>query len=530
MAKFNKKSTNRTKNRSGFSAYKMSYKDRLVTAALTTMLGEPKFYGSTDQEIVRLGIRCAKRYPEFLYHLACYTRNVGNLRSASHVLTAIIAHDARKYTRAAVRNVVVRPDDITEIMACYESLFGKPFPNALKREIAQVIQDFDEYQLAKYKGTRRAIKLRDVIRITHPVPKDKKTEELLSRLLHNRLETPYTWETELSMKGNSKEVWNELIASGKVGYMALLRNLGNIIKAEADIEPVLKVIEDPERIKKSRQLPFRFFSAYRTLKSENLLSQEIHKALESALTTSIGNMETIPGRSLIAVDCSASMSSTLSKNSTVRCCDLSALLGAMASRLCEEATVLYFNCGSLDARSFNGRGYKVAHYGKNESILKICDETSCSVGGTDMQLPLAWALERDQFARQNILYNIRHKKNDALRPFDRIIYLSDNECNEFCSIGSETWKNCQALVEEYRKEYNENFWVHAVDLQGYGTQQFCGKKFNVIAGWSETVLPFILLAERGISTLTKTIEEYDPDAQIKGSAGAAENSMDEENV
>jgi len=47
------------------------------------------------------------------------------------------------------------------------------------------------------------------------------------------------------------------------------------------------------------------------------------------------------------------------------------------------------------------------------------------------------------------------------------------------------------------------------DLQGYGTQQFFGRKFNLIAGWSEDVLSFIGLAERGIGSLVKTIEEYE---------------------
>ena len=55
MSKFNTVNTNITLNRSGYPAYKMSDKERLVTAVLTTMFGEPKFYGSTDNDIVKLG-------------------------------------------------------------------------------------------------------------------------------------------------------------------------------------------------------------------------------------------------------------------------------------------------------------------------------------------------------------------------------------------------------------------------------------------------------------------------------------------
>jgi hypothetical protein len=47
-----------------------------------------------------------------------------------------------------------------------------------------------------------------------------------------------------------------------------------------------------------------------------------------------------------------------------------------------------------------------------------------------------------------------------------------------------------------------------VDLQGYGTQQFHGKKTNIIAGWSEKIFDFILLAEEGEGNLEKRIKEY----------------------
>lgn len=89
---------------------------------------------------------------------------------------------------------------------------------------------------------------------------------------------------------------------------------------------------------------------------------------------------------------------------------------------------------------------------------------------------------------------------------DRVIILSDNECNRsgtyYCN------KPVQKLADEYRKVSGNDIWVHAIDLQGYGTQQFHGKKTNVIAGWSEKVFDFIKLAEQGEGNLTKTIENY----------------------
>ena len=366
----------------------MEQKEQLVTAVLTTMFGEPKFYGSTDEDIFVLATVICGEDPAFIAKLACYARNVANMRSVSHVLACIIAHEAHEYTRAVLRNIIVRPDDITEIMACYKQMYGKPFPNALKREIAEHIQRFDEYALAKYNSRGMSMKFRDVLRITHPVPKNAGTEALFRKVLDDTLETPYTWETELSEKGNTKEVWDELISSGKVGYMALLRNLRNIIKSGTDIAPVLQVLSDPKRVRKSRQLPFRFFSAYRMLEKEGLMTPEIHCALEKALTVSVENLETIPDRTLIAVDVSVSMNWPISNKSTVWCSDIAGLLGAMASRICEDATACYFDCSGGWSCLDGDKGYQVEHYGKFDSILEICRKHGFHGGGTQMDLPM----------------------------------------------------------------------------------------------------------------------------------------------
>ena len=166
----------------------------------------------------------------------------------------------------------------------------------------------------------------------------------------------------------------------------------------------------------------------------------------------------------------------------------------MASHLCEDATVCYFT--SANNYNYlgnnNPKGYRIAHYGKYDSVLEIALQNSFAQGGTDLSLPMKFALEEDKTAN--------------LKPFDRVIYFSDNECNNsFMGL----YQTVQGLVDSYRIKNNKAFWVHGIDLQGYGTQQFCGKQFNLIAGWSESVLPFINLAEAGISTLVETIDNYE---------------------
>ena len=63
-------------------------------------------------------------------------------------------------------------------------------------------------------------------------------------------------------------------------------------------------------------------------------------------------------------------------------------------------------------------------------------------------------------------------------------------------------------VDKYRKTVNPNLWVHSIDMQGYGTQQFIGERTNILAGWNEKVLEFIPKVEEGLSSLKEEIENY----------------------
>jgi telomerase protein component 1 len=83
-----------------------------------------------------------------------------------------------------------------------------------------------------------------------------------------KLPTPETWETQISMKGNKASVWEQLIDNKKLPYMAMLRNLRNMIKcgiSNKHHEWVLKKLCDEGAVIHSRQFPFRFFTAYEVL-------------------------------------------------------------------------------------------------------------------------------------------------------------------------------------------------------------------------------------------------------------------------
>lgn len=227
MSKFNQTNTNKTVNKEGHVAYSMQDKEKLVTMVLTSFFNEQKFYGDNSKELVEVAKRVAVKEPLFVANLAVYARKEFHLRSIAHVLTCIVANinESKKYISRTVSNVVERADDLTEILACYISMFGKPIPNGLKKALASNLKRFNEFQISKYNGGTKTVKFKDILKLTHVKPKNNEQSELFKKIIEDKLEVATRWETEVSTKGNNEETWESLIDKNQLGYMAMLRNL-----------------------------------------------------------------------------------------------------------------------------------------------------------------------------------------------------------------------------------------------------------------------------------------------------------------
>lgn len=485
MSKFNQTNTNKTVNKSGHVAYSMKDKELLVTQVLTTFFNESKFYGDNSKKLVETAERVANKEPSFVSNLAAYARKEFHLRSVAHVLTCIVANvvESKPFIRRTVDAVVERADDLTEILACYISMYGKPIPNGLKKALGANLKRFNEFQLSKYNGGQKSVKFKDILRLTHVKPDNKEQEELFKKVLEDNLETATRWETELSTKGNTTETWEGLIDNNQLGYMALIRNLRNILQANLSKERMNKVCEilsDSNKVAKSKLLPFRFYSAYKEVAKLTQCSSKIIDALGEAIEHSVSNIEGFKGKTLIAIDASGSMDVKVSSNSDTDCYEIASLLGVIAAHLAEENIVVLFrDVGGWFERKPKIEKVNISRYGNMLEQVKGLPDIG---GGTPMEAPFVWAIEN----KINV---------------DRIIVLSDNEVNSKTST-------IQSYFDKYKREVNENTYLHAIDLQGYGTQQFMGKNVNIIAGWSEKVLEFISLVEEGLDNQVKRIENY----------------------
>ena len=483
MSKFNETNTNKTVNKSGHVAYAMGDKEKLMTQVLSTFYNEAKYYGDNSKEILETAKSVCKKDARFVANLAIYARKEFHLRSITHVLTCILANSesGKKYVRETINYVVERPDDLTEILACYLGTFGKPIPNSLKKGLADGLKKFNEFQISKYNGGSKSVKFKDILQLTHAKPDNKIQSELFNKILNDNLATATRWETEVSTKGNNEETWEQLIEKNQLGYMAALKNLRNIINANPkNINKVYEKLANKDEVLKSKQLPFRFYSAYKELSEMGNITNKPLTVLEKAMSYSVENMKRIPGRTAICIDRSGSMDGRISRDSDVRCNDIASLLGVMATRICDESVIYLFDTSAYRKLISN-----------NSNILSTAKELCGCGGGTDISAP------------------IKKMINDGMK-VDRIIILSDNEANSQFKDGRSYWNEytTQQMVDKYREKFGKNVWVHAIDMQGYGTQQFIGSHTNLIAGWSEKVLDFILLAEEGTGSLIKTISEY----------------------
>ncbi|AEV67439.1 TROVE domain-containing protein [Acetivibrio clariflavus] len=472
----------KTINNEGATAYPMNDKEKLVTQVLTSFFNENKFYGDNSQDILNTVRNVIKTEAKFVANLCIYARNEMHLRTISHVLVSELAKstEGKEYVRKTLNKIIERPDDMTEVLAYYLNTYGKPIPNSVKKGLADSFGKFDEYQLAKY-NRKNAIKLKDILCLAHPKAKDERQSDLWKRLLEDRLETHVTWETELSTKGNTKETWERLIEENRLGYMAMLRNLRNIIKSGAsNLNKVYEYLTDEERVLKNKQLPFRYYSAYKTLKNEGIGTSKIYDALETAIKISTKNIDRLTGKTLIAADVSGSMNFPISRKSDLTCAEVAVLMLSIANYICEETIT----------KTFDNYLY-TCNLATQNGIIANANSIKVNGGGTDITLPLRYLLDRKIFV-------------------DRIIILSDNEINREYSYntGYNRSSTCQALVEEYKKRINPDVWVHAIDMQGYGTQQFKGKNVNIIAGWSERVFDFISSVEQGMDSLIDKISSY----------------------
>lgn len=482
MTRFNKKSEIekkiKTVNKAGGEAFVESDKLALVSMLLTSFVTN-QFYRKEKESIKELKKLIQKiDDKKFIAKTAIYARDKFGMRTITHLTAGEIAKNVKgeEWTKFFYDKVVIRPDDMTEIASYYLMEYGKPMPNSLKKGLAMAFQKFNEYKLAKYKGTDNAISLIDLANLVHP-----QETKAIKKLMTGKLKSADTWEVGLTKAGQkAKEedldvddlknaVWGDLIKEKKIGYFALLRNLRNILEQSPEnVNAACELLVDEEMIKGSRVLPFRFMTAIDEIQKLNGSGvRAVLNALAKATDISLANVPKLDGDTLVVVDGSGSMTSQCGKIVPIR---IASLFGAALYKA-NDADLMMF---SSDAKYYSPSSI--------DSVITIASkiEQRAEAGGT----------------------NFHAIFEEANKKYDRIIILSDMQ-------GWIGYDNPTTSFKAYKKRVGSNPFIYSFDLAGLGTLQFPEDKVFALAGFSDKVFDVMNLLEKDKKALIHEIDKIE---------------------
>lgn len=407
--------------------------DQLKRVTLASMLWEDQFYldGKSHAELVRDLV--AKAQPEQVADLAEMARSKFKLRHIPLLLARELARNGRLQAKT-LTNIVQRPDEMSEFLSIYWQEGKTAVSNQVKRGLAACFNKFNEYQLAKWNKNRAAVKLRDVMFISHPKPQSAEQAELFKRIASDTLETPDTWEVQLSAGADKCETFTRLMQEKKLGALAFLRNLRNMTQAGV-AESLIR--EYGATVDVSKVLPFRFIAAARIVPQfEDMLEQMMFRAL--------ADQPKLPGKTVLVIDVSGSMfGARISQKSDLDRFDAAAALAILCREICEQVEIYSFSHDAV--RVAPRRGFALV-----EAISK-----SQNHGGTELGQSM-------------------HTINAQTR-YDRVIVFTDEQ--SYDRPQSPRGRGYLVNVASYQHGVNHSAW-------------------NEINGFSEAIVDYIQAFER----------------------------------
>lgn len=318
----------------GAPATRLSELALLERAVMACLLWEDQFYED--------GVRIAERIRELVprcpasavAELALRARTEGRLRHAPLLLMReLTRHPDKPKIAAALAGVIQRADEITEFLELYWNEGKCPLSKQVKLGLAEALRKFDAYQLAKYDREGR-VRLRDALFLCHAKPHDEAQALLWKQLAEQTLPAPDTWEVALSAGEDKKETFTRLLKERRLGYLALLRNLRNMVESGVDDALIRDALLRGAAAAKA--LPFRFLAAARAVPA-------LEPALDQAMLAVMEKLPRLPGRTVVLADVSGSMECPLSRKSDLTRLDAASALAILVGGMAEKARCYTFS-------------------------------------------------------------------------------------------------------------------------------------------------------------------------------------------
>lgn len=435
---------------------------------------EDRYYESSGEQMNRFiklaDSVAAERGTEFVAKASMYARNELGIRSIAHLTAAWLNGQQLDCKRSYFKNFCHRPDDVAEVLAAIESIDGKR-SHAMIRGFADYLSTLKPYQIDKYKMMNKEYNLYDCINICHP--KSRYINQYMKGTMQPAADT---WEKRISATEGDQEkknkAWRELVIEGKLGYLALIRNLRNILATNItpyEIEDYLVAqLINEKAIKQSLVMPYQIYCAFKNLDRYNY-NRSVDNALSEAFMIACGNMPQLEGRSLVMLDVSGSMEDHISRHSNMTIKEVGAVY---AAALC--LTGADFIKFGTKAKKGNYSFFNVFE------LIKLLQKNDNLGYGT----------------------HIDSAFNIIDRHYDRIFLISDMQImsSQFMSPQGYFWSGANG-IDSY-KDYVVNYGrckMYSFDLGNYYSQYENPNNpdIKLFTALNDKVFKFIDLVERG---------------------------------
>jgi len=428
----------------------------LRRSVCSCMLWESEFYEDGETIASRIASLIPKVPADKVAALAIEAREKFKLRHVPLLLVRELARIGYKETAVTLARIIQRPDELTEFLALYWKDGKCPLSAQVKKGLAQAFTKFNAYSLAKY-NRAEAIKLRDVLFLSHAKPVNVEQEVLWKSLIDGTLKPPDTWEVALSSGKDKKLTWERLLSENKLGGLALLRNLRNMKSAGVG-EQIIKT--SLATMRTDCILPFRFIVAAK----HNAWAEEF---IELPMLECLIRSPKLYGKTVMIVDVSGSMyGRNVSRYSEIDRANVACSLTILIRELCENP-VFYATAGNDFSRVHATQQVPARHgFALADAVYSLCKP----LGGGGI------------FLKQVMDY-VYHKEGNV----DRVIVITDEQD---CGIGSEDSPSKARAIGKY------NYIINVASAKngiGYGA-------WHHIDGFSEAVIDYIREFENVVET------------------------------
>jgi 60 kDa SS-A/Ro ribonucleoprotein len=335
----------------------LSATKQLRRTVMSCLLFEDSFYEDGIESSARMA-SLIKQVPfADAAQIAIEAREKSKLRHAPLFLVRemLRIHKGRQMGDLIAR-VIQRPDELGELLALYwKEKKDAPLTAQMKIGLGRALNKFTEYQLAKWDKDSAGVSLKDILFLTHARPRGAEGEgtvaaaiakpnyrrgevhrhagTLLDKIVTGSLATPDTWEVSLSEGADKKATFTRLMEEKKLGALALLRNLRNMIQAGVEEDKIRSALA---AMNAERVLPFRFISAAK-------YAPRLEDALEQAMFRCLAEVPKLAGKTALLIDHSGSMQQPVSVKSEITRFDAAAALAMILRETAERCRVFTFS-------------------------------------------------------------------------------------------------------------------------------------------------------------------------------------------